>query len=64
MALYDALGVATVTEKETTSSKKSDFFFFFVFSSGCPPDLCPRFVANAPCSGIRLTCSGSNVTGL
>jgi hypothetical protein len=56
MELYDALGLATVTE-----SKEQKIIFL---SSGCPPASCPRFLTTAPCSGDRLTCSGSNVTGL
>jgi hypothetical protein len=58
MTLYDALGSAN-RHKE----RKKSFFLTFL-SSGCPPVLCARFAATAPCSGSRLTCSGGNVTAL
>ena len=58
MELYDALGLAIV-EDRTARAKKNNFF-----SSGCPPGVCPRFAATAPCSGGPLTCVGSNATAL
>jgi hypothetical protein len=56
MELYNALGLSTVTEKES-KEQKSNFF-----CSGCLQ--CPRFAATAPCFGTHLACSGGNVTGL
>jgi hypothetical protein len=59
MDLYDALG-----SKGTKKGK--NIFLLTFFHSGCSNSTCPRFAVNQPCPdvGIRLTCSGANVTAL
>jgi hypothetical protein len=48
------------TKKYFLLMKKKKTFF----CSGCPPALCPRFAATAPCRGLIVTCSGNNATAL